>query len=313
MKQIIWNIDISFEINSTSIQKDIETPSAHSLHTNWRYTPCHKTETTWSIILEDNPNFNKVSATIEGTRLIVKWSLDFKNQKGFNTQFLTTGNKWIVSKFISHLWEINRIISLHACGIYHPKSWKVIIGIWTSWSWKTALISSAIENGWLIISTEMLQVNEKGIIIAWNQFDVIWKPAEKYFQKNSHLSIPTFSNDTIFDQTGSKSLADFSKYSVPENFTYSIENAELVFLQFGNNQFSKGQKVIDDDMSLRFITHAASEKIEAPTYLGNDIMNINMYWDSWFRNKIIHLLQSKIMNKKILGWNIDDFNRYLNV
>lgn len=309
MEQDIGNITFEIDTNLPSLEVDILTPSAHSLHTNWRYA----TEQEWklwvnqTIVLEQDKNRTDVSVILEREGIVLRGDLDFSSAVGFNSQFWVAWNKWILSKYISHFCETLWIVSLHACGLYHPESWRILIGIGTSGGWKTAFISAWIMNGWRVLSTEMLQIDTDGNILPWNTWDVIGGNAERFFEQN-HSDVRVFPQDVIFDQTGSKCLADFSSYRVKDTVQdYSIDAAEIVFLQFGDNRFAPPQDVVDQDMSLRFIAHSASEKIESPTYFGNDILGGGMYGVPQMRNKVIHMLQTRIQTKRILWWHIRDF------
>lgn len=304
----IWNSCLDISTNDETVKTDIYTPSAHSLHTNWWYFN-DEADITAKVVLSQTQRDTKVILTAQS--LEITWDIDFHKIPGFNPQFLSTWNKWIISKFISHICELSGVISLHACAIYSPITWEIKIGIWTSGSWKTAFISSSIEAGWLVIATEMLQVDESGRILPWNTYDVIGQRAITFFQKHPQLNVPVFWDDKIFDQTGSKCLADFSEYRAPSDARFSIEDAEIIFLQFWNYSFKDATPVSDTDMALRFIAHSASEKIESPTYLWNNMVDIPMYGNIWLRNKVIHMMNTKIRTKLILWWNIDDFRNFL--
>lgn len=308
MKQNIGNIGLDIHTNLENIADDIQKPSAHSLHTNWRYW--NTAQTTREVILE-NSSSESIHIDVNENSLVVKGNIDFLLQEWFNPQFLVTGNKWILSKYISHVWEDIWLVSLHACAIHHPETWKVIIGIWSSWSGKTALVSSAIINWWQIIATEMLQIDDQWVILPWNTYDVIWKTAEQFFKNESWLAVPVFSKDTIFDQTGSKCLADFSPFGVWDDFRARVEDAEIVFLQFGDDKFTGWVDVDDSDMALRFISHSASEKIDTSTYVGNHIVSLWLYWNPSFRDGVIHMIHTKAASQKILWWWIDGFQKYL--
>ena len=305
----IWNTGLNITAD-ISIKQDICTPSAYSLHTNWLYSDYNTTGIKADIVL--NSNQERVQVILWPNRLEIVWDLNFQQKPLFNPQFLSTWNKWIISKFISHVCELSWIVSLHACGLYHPNSWAIKIWIWTSWWGKTAFVSSGIESWWLVIATEMIQITEDRKILPWNTYDVIWGKAAKFFQSNQDLWVKVCVNDVIFDQTGSKCLADFSQYQVPKDTNLNLDDAEIVFLQFWDKNFRNATPVFDHDMSLRFIGHSASEKIESVTYLWNDLVDIDMHGHIWFRNKMIHVIQTRTAIKLILWWQINDFRRFLN-
>lgn len=309
MKKNIWNISIEIDTNNQGIRNDILNPSAHSLRTNWRYSMEPTTDIRASIVL--NRSKSQVRTIVEWSHLEVTWDINYWIIKWSNPQFLSTWNKWIMSKFISHICEKSWIISLHACALFDPITWKTMIWVGPSWSWKTAFISAAIVKGYSIVATEMLQIDQGWRILLWNTFDVIWASAIEFFKKRENLKVPVFEDDTIFDQTWSKCLSDFSIFWVPDWIELNIDNSDIVFLQFGNEKFSDWMPVIDNDMSLRFIGNAASEKLETPTYIDDNIVGTPIYWDPWFRNEMIHVLNTKVISKVILGWNMDDFWRFL--
>ncbi len=308
MKLNIWNIHISLESNSEFINYDLITPSAHSLHTNWRYW---WNDIIWSAKIEILHELSdETLITIEKNFLRIKWNLNFWNDIFFNPQFLFTWNKWLLSKFISHINEKNWVICMHACAIHNEKSWRTIIWIWWSWWWKTALISVWIEKWWKIIWTEMIQIDSKLSILPWNTYDAIPPPTKDFFM-NKDLWVKLYTSSIIKDQTWSKCLADFSKNKLDKLIGID-DNCEIVFLDFWNKNFSWWKKVTDYDMALRFLLSSASEKLQSANYLWNNIYDLNLYWNSSLRNELIHIIKRKLNIFNILGWWIDSFRNFIN-
>lgn len=304
----IWNVNVSVNSNSKYQLNDITIPSSHSLHTNWSYQNVNE----WDKYRVDIIDWTKekIQVILDQNYLSVIWNFSFSTNQWFNPQFGIGWNKWIISKYISHINEFNNVISLHACALIHPITGRIILWIWTSWGWKTALISNWLLQGWKIIWTEMVQIDWDWNILKWNNYDTIWKNAEVFFNNHSNLKVDVKTEDKIFDQTWSKCLADFWEYMY-NWWIINIKDCEIVFLQYWDNNFSNWIIVTDNDMVLRFLLHSASEKIESPTYVWNDILNINMYWNIDFRNHMVHDILNKVTVKQLLWWDMESFLSYL--
>lgn len=304
----IWNVNVSIDSTNKDQINDIIIPSAHSLHTNWRYNNSNNWRNHQIDIIDWVSE--KIKIILGQNNLSIIWDFNFSSNELFNPQFWISWNKWIISKYISHINELNWVISFHACSLIHPISGRVILWIWASWGWKTALISNWLLQWWEIIWTEMVQINTEWNILIGNSYDTIWKNAEFFFDDHRKLKVNIDKNDKIFDQTGAKCLADFWEYMY-DWWTINIKDCEIVFLQYWDDNFTNWTIVTDHDMALRFLMHSASEKIESPTCVWNNLLNVNMYGDINFRNQMIHDILNKVTMKKLLWWNMESFLSYL--
>lgn len=308
IKNIGW-VDVGTTgINDSCTLDTINDVSAYSLHTNWWYG----LDSLWLKldISVEHAQAREVESSYDNGGLSLKWDLSFQGREDLNPQFSIAGNKGIISKAIHHVLEINNYIALHACAVFNPVTGKTIVWIWSSWSWKTALISAALRNWWKIVSTEMLVMSPNSIFVPGNTLDTVSSRAADYIEK--YLEWISVNRDSVIkDETWQKCLADFTSARYKKPISPEDWEVEIIFLNYGDTRFAHGKPPIDTDYITRILQISASEKIDCPTVVGNNLMDINLRWSTKLRNQWISRLKNWNFKFTILWWDINDFERYI--
>ncbi len=309
MKNIlnIWGIEVDISLSDTHTVKDLNIPSAHSLHTNWWYNHDAIKD---RMSLEIQRSSEIPSASFQNGKLIVSWDLSFQDDAKMNAQFGIAWNKWVVSKTIHHLLEKNGCIAMHACAIFNPDTWKIIIWIWESWSWKTALISAALLNGWKIVSTEMLVMNSSWIILPGNTHDTVSFRAADYIERYLEW-IEVQRQSIIQDETWKKCLADFSSAAYTTPIILDDNEVEVIFLNYWDLRFLGWKVPTDLDYITRMLQYSSSEKIDRSVSIGYRIVDAGLNWNISMRDQAVNKLKWWKYKFTILWGDISDFERYL--
>ena len=303
----IWGIELDITGSDSHTIADLTKPTAHSLHTNWWYN----LDSIWDwISLEVQQSKQAPSVSFQNQKLIIQWDISFQDDAELNPQFGIAWNKGVVSKTIHHLLERSWYIAMHACAVFNPDTWKTIVWIWASWSWKTALISAALRNGWKIVSTEMLVMSNNWTILPWNTHDTVSFRAADYIER--YLEWIEVQRDSIIkDETWKKCLADFSHAAHKTPIWANEGEVEIIFLNYWDNRFMGWKIPTDIDYVTRMIQHSSSEKIDGPITMGYDLYDAGLYWDTATRNAAIKRLKWWAYKFTILWGDISDFEKYV--
>lgn len=261
------------------------------------------------IYIRDSKNNYSAEHFSDGLRI----SIDVNEllQRDYNWQFSIFGNKGIVQNYILHIMEkkYKRVI-FHGCAVRNQHNGSVIIGLGQSGAGKSAFVSTALRNGWELIATEQVMLDDKMNIFRGNVFDNI-SPLSVEIIKTWLPDANIIEHKRLVEPTGQKIFVDMRNY-VSQKRLYSIllDKLCIVNLNFHGKDF--GAVHIDDsDYFLRLLQICASEKISSPTIIRNKLVNIILSGDIDFRQHLIEKIIDSKAERIILSGGFEGFEKYL--
>ena len=302
---------IDFKIIANIDLKEFIEPQPYSLYINYNIEDAKRKEI-YKIIIENNTEINDIKIDYKEKELKIFGNIKKILKNDYNKQFSLFGNKGIINRFILHIIEKDfNAIALHGCAVKHPKTNKVIIGIGPSGSGKSTFISTALKNGWKLIATEHVIIDEDFNIYKGNVYDNISPYALDFISENLKET-KIYNDKKLIEPLAHKIFINYQNYAISEEkIKLELDNTNIIILNF-KKEGSNSIELNDKDFLLRMLQISASEKITFPLIycdliLDNDEFNGNVK----IRNKVIdNIIESKI-NKSILSGNYEDFENYV--
>lgn len=312
----MFEYDIKIAFINVKIQSNLDIgkfiiePEPYNLCINYCIKEAKKEKSDYKIVINNEKN-NNVKVLYENKVLIIRGNIEPMLEENYNKQFSLFGNKGIVNRFILHILENEfRAIALHGCAIKHPKTDKIMIGIGPSGSGKSTFISNALKNGWKLIATEHVIIDEYFNLYKGNFYDNVSPYALDFIKKNLKNTF-IYEDKRLIEPLGEKIFINYEKYSVnEEKLKLNSNNAKFIILNF-KKENGKQIKLEDIDFLLRMIQISASEKISFPLIFCNEILESNLNGNVKLRNKVINKIMQSDMEKRILSGNYQDFEQYV--
>lgn len=229
----------------------------------------------------------------------------------YNWQFSLFGNKGIVQKYILHILEkkYKRIV-FHGCAIRNRCDGRIIIGLGQSGAGKSVFVATALRNGWEMIATEQVLIDDQMNIYRGNVYDNV-SPLSIGILREWLPDAHIMDTKRLIEPLGQKVLVDMRKYAMIERVcTIALDKLCISNLDFHGKNLG-AIRIEDSDYFLRLLQICASEKISSPAIVKNRLVNVAFSGDSNFRQYMIERIIDSPAERIILSGGFGGFENYL--
>lgn len=229
----------------------------------------------------------------------------------YNWQFSLFGNKGIVQKYILHILEKKyKSIVFHGCAIRNQNDGRIIIGLGQSGAGKSVFVATALRNGWEMIATEQVILDDEMNVYRGNVFDNI-SPLSVEMYREWLADAQVIDAKRLIEPLGQKVFVDMRKYAMEERTcVVTLDKLCIANLDFQGKR-SGVMKIEDSDYFLRLLQISASEKISSPVIVKNRLANISFQGDTDLRQSIIDKIIKSKAERFILSGGFEGFDIYL--
>lgn len=232
-------------------------------------------------------------------------------QHDYNWQFSLFGNKGIVQKYILHILEKkHKRIVFHGCAIRNQNDGRIIIGLGQSGAGKSVFVATALRNGWEMIATEQVILDDEMNIYSGNAFDNI-SPLSVKMYREWLTDAQIIDAKRLIEPLGQKVFVDMRKYAMTEDVcVVTLDKLSIANLDFQGKK-SGVINIEDSDYFLRLLQISASEKISSPTIVKNRLVNVSFQGDTELRQNIIDKIIKSKAERFVLSGGFEGFDIYL--
>lgn len=261
------------------------------------------------IIIRDSKGTSSFIIGLDGFEICVDVAEMLRHD--YNWQFSLFGNKGIVQKYILHTMEkkYKRIV-FHGCAIRNPKDGKIIIGLGQSGAGKSVFVATALRNGWEMIATEQVVIDDKMNIYRGNVFDNV-SPLSVELLREWLPDARIMDTKRLIEPLGQKVLVDMRKYAIRERKCMIASNKLCIANLNFRGKATEPSIVADLDYFLRLLQICSSEKISSPTIVKNKLVNVPLSGDADFRQSMVDMFIDSQAERIILSGGFEGFDSYL--